>query len=216
MIKQRGPDGPRLLVRLAPAALLGLLLGSCGYFGAGLAEFPSDSGWRPMPVASWIIEDAIRPQTIVFCPAESCPAPAMVAIFQVSGREADRLEEVMRRNPSRLFQKTATNPSAAASNGSKEQKLSIRRQPASQRPHPGSTIQVEALDKTMPDGLFGARVNLRSKAEDQRYAGGVVLMQRRGTELAMALSVTTDPDAALRHAEAGLRSSPKGMGPVGR
>ena len=181
----------RLALTLALPLALTLPLGSCGHFGPGLAELPAAQGWQVMPVGRWVIDDMIRPQTVVFCPAETCPSPAMVAVFKVTGQEAARLEQLIGQNPARMLQNISGPP--------------IRPRPSGKadRPtHPGSTTTVEKLD----DGLTGARITLRSKAVDGRVATGVVLVKRDGATLAISLAVTTDPDKALAHAKSGLRS----------
>jgi hypothetical protein len=188
---QRGPSGPRLLVRLAIVVALTLPLGSCGHFGPGLAELPAEQGWQVMPVSKWVIDDAIRPQTVVFCPPDACPSPAMVAVFKASGQEASRLEQLIGQNPAQMLQNISRPPLRPRLSGKPDKPT-----------HPGSTTTVEKLG----DGLTGARITLRSKAADGRMASGVVLVKRDGTSLAIALAVTTDPDKALAHAKSGLAS----------
>jgi hypothetical protein len=174
------------------AIALTLPLGSCGHFGPGLAELPAGQGWQVMPVTRWVIDDNIRPQTVVFCPAETCPSPAMVAVFRVTGQEAGRLEQLIGQNPARMLQNISRPPGRPRPSGKADK-------PA----HPGSTATIEKLGS---DGLSGARIILRSKAADGRSASGVVLVKREGATLAIALAVTTDPETALAHAESGLRS----------
>lgn len=169
-----------------------LPLASCGHFGPGLAELPADQGWQVMPVTRWVIDDTIRPQSVVFCPAETCPAPAMVAVFRVTGPEASRLEQLIGQNPARMLQ-NISRPPGPPRTATKTGK------PA----HPGSTTTIEKIGT---GGLTGARVTLQSKAADGRMASGVVLYRRDGPSLAIALAVTTDPDRALAHATSGLRS----------
>lgn len=190
---QRGPTGPRLLVRTALAAGLLLALGSCGHFGPGLAELPADQGWQRLPVVNWIIDDMIRPQAVVFCPAETCAAPAVVAVFRVAGPEAVQLEQLIGRDPARLLRPPATTSDGRRRTPDKPGK------PA----HPGSRTEVEAL-KLGTDN--GARITLISKAGDGRSASGVILARREEKSLAIALAITTDPDKALTHAKAGLAS----------
>jgi hypothetical protein len=171
---------------------LSLPLGSCGHFGPGLAELPSEQGWRVMPVTKWIIDDMIRPQAVVFCPAETCPSPAMVAVFRVTGREAGRLEQLIGQNPARMLQNVSKPPGRPRPVAKAEKPV-----------HPGSITTIEKLD----GGLTGARITLRSKSADGRMASGVVLYRRDSTALAIALAVSTDPDKALAHAKSGLRSA---------
>lgn len=194
---QRGPSGPRLPVRACLALGLCLPLMSCGHFGPGLAELPSEQGWHVMPVAKWIIENALRPETVVFCPAERCIAPAMVAVFRVHGQEATRLERDIADNPAKLLRQPVEKPTRPLRRTEKDSK------PA----HPGSDTTIEKIDL---EGLKGARIILSSRAPDMRLASGVVLARRSGTGLALAVAVTTDPDLALRHARAAIRSASPG------
>lgn len=201
---QRGPSGPRLPVRLALLLAVSLPLTSCGHFGPGLAELPAAQGWQVMPVTKWVIDDAIRPRAVVFCPAETCPSPALVAVFRVTGQEAGRLEQLIGQDPARLL-RTAARPAARqrpavpAGKSSNSSKRSESGKPS----HPGSRTTVEKIGQ---DGLTGARITLQARSEDARTASGVVLYRRDGPALTIALAVTTDPDKALAHAKAGLAS----------
>lgn len=167
-------------------------LNSCGHFGPGLAELPAEQGWQVMPVSKWVIDDMIRPQSVVFCPADACPSPAMVAVFRVNGQEASRLEQLISQNPAKMLQNISRPPNRP--------RAPVR---ADKPNHPGSTTTIETIGQ---DSATGARVTLHSKAADGRNATGVVLYRRDGASLAIALAVTTDPHRALAHAKSGLRS----------
>lgn len=188
----RGLSRPRSRIGRALAGLMLLPLASCGAFGPGLAGLPSSEGWAPLPLRDWLIEAAFRPHTVVICRAETCPAPAMVAVFEAQGAEADAYARLLAHDPASLVRR----PALADRRASGKAML-----PARKPAHPGSTTLTERL---VLGELEGLRITIRSKSPDSREANAVVLSRRNARSLTLVLAVTTDADNALAYAKAGM------------
>ncbi len=192
ILSGRGPSRPRSRFRLALAFALLLPLASCGAFGPGLAGLPAADGWTPLPLRDWLIEDSFRPHTVVICRKETCPAPAMVAVFEASGKEAEAYARMIAHDPTRLIQRPANTETTAPRKATR---------PAKKPAHPGSTTTTERLTA---DGLEGQRITITAKSADVRAVSAVILQKRHGKGLTIVLAVTADRDNALAFAKAGM------------
>ncbi len=189
---ERGPLRPRSRFRAVAALLLLLPLASCGAFGPGLAGLPAAQGWAPLPLRDWLIEDSFRPHTLVICRAETCAAPAMVAVFEASGTEAEAYARMIAHDPTRLIQRPANTETTAPRKAAR---------PAKKPAHPGSITTTERL---MADGLEGQRITITSKSADVRAVSAVILQKRHSKGLTVVLAVAADRDNALAFAKAGM------------
>ncbi|MGL4974687.1 MAG: hypothetical protein ACRC56_05280 [Bosea sp. (in: a-proteobacteria)] len=193
----RGPSRPRSRFRIGLACALLLPLASCGAFGPGIAGLPSAQGWAPLPLRDWLIEDTFRPHTVVICRADACPAPAMVAVFEASGPQAEAYARMIAQDPARLIQRPASTEKPALRKASK---------PAKKPAHPGSITRTERLtaEGLQESGHQGQRITVTSKSANAKTINAVILQKRHGDRLTFVLAVTADRDNALAFAKAGI------------
>ncbi|MFI5013290.1 MAG: hypothetical protein ACHQAY_13185 [Hyphomicrobiales bacterium] len=189
---ERGRRRPRFRVALAILASL-TLLSACAGFGSGIAELPATSGWQRLPVRSWLLNEGFGAATIVYCPAQSCARPAMVATFSAEGETALRLMRSLA-DPKALL--LAKRVEVAVARDPR-----FKRKAASEKPKSS-----EHAEPVAADGLSGYRVTLSSDVAGGHVAYAVVLAKRDADAVKVALAVTTDPDAALQDARAAART----------
>lgn len=185
--------------RLLLAALVcGLsLLSACSrHFGPGLAELAADRGWRPLPIASWVVNEGLDPRSIVYCLGEPCLRPGMAALIAAEDGRADELERALAADPARLAREFSK---AAPARGSKSKDSKAK--PAAKPVK--STTRVERYTS---EGARGLLVEIRGEGETGKLAATAILYGREAGRLVMAVAVSNDAEAAQNYARAAWRS----------
>jgi hypothetical protein len=185
-----------------------LLSGCAGDFGAGIAELPAAQGWQPLPIGGWVLNDGIEARTMVVCPRDACAQPGFASVLAFSGREADKMEQVLKADPERLARLFSKPPSDPA------------RKPAAPKPttgkadaRPKSTTRVSRFEA---EGASGLLVEIRARdtgASDtntkdlgSKSAATAILHGREGDQLVLAIAVSAEAESARRDAVAAWRS----------
>lgn len=198
----RPPKRERMRSRcLVPAAALALLSGCSdalvpfGAFGAGVAELPATQGWRPLPIANWVINDGIAPRTMVFCPRETCASQGFATLIEVAGRPADDLERALAADPARLAREFTARASPP------------RRTATGTPPRPAPAKSATTVSRFAADeGASGLLVEIAALGGEGKRAAAVILSGREAGRLVVALAVSPDAGAARRNAGAIWRS----------
>jgi hypothetical protein len=169
------------------------LCSACSIFDTGIAELPSRSGWKRLPIDSWLMNDGLGRARIVYCPPASCANPAVVATFEAQGEMGARLLQALA-SPKTLL-------------AAKRIEVATARDPRFKRkPAKGPPKSSEQAEPVEADGLAGFRVTLSPKVADGHSAYAVVLAKHDGDTVKAALAVTVDPQAALQEARAAARA----------
>ena len=181
------------------AVALCLPFQGCVAHGSGFRELAWASGWQPLPIGRWLLNEGIQPKTLVICPAELCTHMSVVALFEASGRDAASLERSLGNNA--LLSERKNRPAPRTIGGKPAKKNDVT-----------ATTQIERF---MIDGMAATRVALTPSAPSMakqvspRMAGNsayiVVLTQRSGPTLRAVMAVTTDPEMALAQARAAAK-----------
>ena len=186
----RRPKRERLRSRFHVGLLLagGLLLGACSqHFGLGLAELPAASGWQPLPVGAWVLNDDLAVEAMSFCPQASCARPGFAAVFSIAGTRGVETERALSADPASLRRAFAPKPDKTKRKGSE--------------PRQASTITVARLDSDGAQGLLVSQTGANGK-----QANTAILYRREGDALTVALAVAEDRAKAERDAAAAWRS----------
>jgi hypothetical protein len=160
---------------------------------AGFDLLPSASGWRSLPLRSWVLNDGLGPVTLTYCPAPRCAEPSVVATVVARGDEAQRFERALADSKT-LFMAKRFEVARARDPRSRRSAKSSR---------PPSSEQAERLEI---DGLKGYRVALTPKSGEGHAAYAVVLAKREDGALKIAFAVSTTADAALQESRAAAKS----------
>lgn len=166
----------------------GLLLGACSqHFGLGLAELPAASGWQPLPVGAWVLNDDLAVEAMSFCPQASCARPGFAAVFSITGTRGVETERALSADPASLRRAFAPKPDKTKRKSSE--------------PRQASTITVDRLDSDGAQGLLVTQTGANGK-----QASTAILYRREGDALTVALAVAEDRTKAERDAAAAWRS----------
>ena len=166
----------------------GLLLGACSqHFGFGLAELPASSGWQPLPVGAWVLNDDLAVEAMSFCPQASCARPGFAAVFSIAGERAAETERALSTDIASLQRAFSPKPEQT------RRKTSESRQ--------SSTITVARFASDDAQGLLVTQTGRNGK-----QANTAILYRREGDALTVALAVAEDQGKAERDAAAAWRS----------
>lgn len=195
-ICKRGRMRSRLHFAALPAGLC--LLAACtSQFGGGIAELAVERGWQPLPIGDWVVNDGIKPRTIVYCPRESCAHQAMAALISLEGNRANDMERALATDPARLareFAKPATPPKAGKA----------KAEPRNATPTaPKSTTKVSHYDE---DGAQGLLVEIRARNATGKQAATAIVYGREAGRLTIAIAVTDDAGRARSYARSAWHS----------
>ena len=190
------PRRGRLRSRLRLGALglaCALLVGCAGHFGPGLAELAAGTGWEPLPIENWVVNDGITPVALVYCPNETCLRPAAAAILTFDGKEADALERGLAQSPAALARRFS------ASSG--------RKAPAKVESTTSVTrFRPEASEEAGQGGAVkGLVVDIRAR-KTGRLASTAILYARQDGKLVVGIAVTNDSQAARDYVKAAWAS----------
>lgn len=188
--------------RFHVAALLALALGLTGcsnQFGFGITELPAESGWQPLPIGSWVLNDGLSAKAMAICPRETCGRQGFAAIIALEGREADALERKLANDPARLAREFATPPKT--DKASKPGKASAKSTP----PKPTTPKSTTSVTRYGEDGANGLLVEIRALGDSGKRAVTAILSGRDGARLNIAIGVSPDADAARAQARAAWR-----------
>jgi hypothetical protein len=163
------------------------VLAGCMAYGIDLSLLPSPSGWRKLPLRSWVMNDDLGPATVDYC--LDCKEPAIVATLVAHGEEADALMRSLA-TPRALLQ-------------AKRYEVAKARDPRKARPRRVARASSERAEPIVADGLRGYRVTLSGHGGHDAYA--VVLAKRDADTAKAALAVATDPGSALAEARQAAR-----------
>lgn len=162
-----------------------LLVGCAGHFGPGLTELAAGTGWEPLPIRNWVLNEGITPAALVYCPNETCLRPAAAAILIFDGKEADTLEQGLAQSPAALARRFST-PSSRP-----------------KKPRPAeSTTSVSRFEIENARGLL---VEIRARKGGRHAATGIVYAREKD-RLVVAIAVTDDAQAARDYARAAWTS----------
>jgi hypothetical protein len=197
-ISKREPSRSRFRVVAAVAALFAVT-GCSSHFGPGVTELPAESGWQPLPIESWVLNDGLAAKAMVFCPRDRCLRQGFAALITLEGREADELERTLASAPARLARAFAapSKPKSEAKSGSK-----AAAKARSSVTKPRSSTHVTRYVEADAKGLL---VEIRALGESGKRAVTAILSGRSGGKLAVAVGVSTDPEAARNQAKAAWR-----------
>lgn len=176
------------------ALLVGLsLLPGCHSYGTIVTELPADRGWLPLPIGSWVLNEGIAADAMVFCPRETCQRQGFAAVLTLEGREADALEKLLRKDPASLA-RTFAKPPAGDDDRRKV------------KPKPSPPKSVTTVSRFSDDGIAGVLVEIRARDVSGKSAATAILSARDAGALVVALAVSPDPEAARRDVGATWRS----------
>jgi hypothetical protein len=162
-------------------------------FGPGIDLLPAASGWRPLPLSSWLLNEGFGPATIVYCQAPSCAQPSVVATFEAQGESAQRLERALADPKALLLAKRV--------------EVATARDPRFKRKvAAGKPKSSEHAERIEADGLRGYKITLSPDIPGGHQAYVVVLARRADEVVKVALAVATDPEAALQEARAAAKT----------
>lgn len=185
--RSRGPLRPRFRFALLGAALLGLAACS-DHFGFGFAELPADSGWLPLPIGAWVVNEGIAPRTLAFCPRESCTQPGFAALLTVEGERGHAMERALAAGPAALARAFSQPPAD--------------RQGKPRRPSAKSSTTATRFDEA---GTNGVLVEIAGRETGKR-AYAALLYGRSGVDLTLAFAVAAQADEAKATAASVWRS----------
>lgn len=186
----------RLRSRLRLGALglaCALLVGCAGHFGAGLAELAAGTGWEPLPIENWVVNDGITAKALVYCPNQTCLRPGVASILIVEGKEADALERGLAQSPAALARRFSA-PSGKTKPARAESTTSVTR------------FQPETGEGSGKAGSAkGLVVEIRAKKTGRLAATGIIHARQDG-KLVVAIAVTDDSKAARDYVTAAWAS----------
>jgi hypothetical protein len=187
-----------LCLPLAGCVSLGGWLGNLE--GEGVAELPANEGWQRLPLGRWLLDDGIAPAALVICPAQLCTHVGMAAILEAEGPDALKIEADLADDRMLSRRNAPTKPRIIG--GGRARKVSnIKAQTHIQRSMlDGMAVTSVALT---PQSSHAGRGQASARGPNRAYA--VVLSQRFGPRLKLAIAITTDPDIALIQARAAAR-----------
>jgi hypothetical protein len=194
---RHGRTGARLA---ATALFLSLGLGGCAAQGANHVEISAAQGWVRLPISRWLLNEGVRPRTLLMCPRATCTHMSMIALFEANGEAAVAMEKELASD--RLLSERKNRRRPARTIGGKPQ-----------APKGPETVAETTIERFTVDGAKGYRVALTPKVDPKaarqdpppppgNHAFAVVLTKREGEVLKAAIAVTTDPDLALGQARA--------------
>jgi hypothetical protein len=185
----------RISLRIGVACGMPLiLLAACVELEAGMDLLPSASGWRSLPLRSWVMNDGLGPAAITYCPQPRCADPSVVATLVAQGDEARRLERALA-SPRTLLMAKRFEVARARDPRLKHLPKTPREERSSER-----------AERLEIDGLRGYRVALTPKSGDGHAAYAVVLAKHEDGRFKVAFAVSTSPDAALEQSRAAAKS----------
>lgn len=166
----------------------GLLLGACSqHFGLGLAELPASSGWQPLPVGAWVLNDDLAVEAMSFCPRASCARPGFAAVFSLAGQRGAETERALSADTASLRRAFSPKPEKTR-RGSGE-------------PRQDSIVTVARFASDGAQGLLVTQTGANGK-----QACTAILYRREGEGLTVALAVAEERSKAERDAAAAWRS----------
>lgn len=167
------------MFRFAFVFLFALLAASCMPSGQPVKGIAETSDWFSLPLDRALEEGRTRPEAISACNTAECPQKIAVAFMTAQGREADRLELLLKR------------PSAFLEEMQRRRYIAQRRRNRSGTIPSPSNVAIASL---LHDGLSGFSVTMNRQDNGSHAVAGAVLGWRNGQTLSFVIGVGENKD----------------------
>ncbi|WP_210485340.1 hypothetical protein [Microvirga antarctica] len=133
-----------------------LALAACGYIPRAVEGVPPGAPWEALPLRKWLAEGRAEPQALAFCAPPECRPGLVVSVIDLSDKDAD-ISEAILRDPARLAR-------ALTSGTPRDRKIRtlVSSSPITASEAKGFAISLSRSDGTRP--AFGAALGRRSGA----------------------------------------------------